>query len=79
MVRDIYKPQYHHTKSLGENYTFRLPATDDLTYEFLGAAGWSEGLVMSSPEEFKEYVIKTALEYNNPPVIENMIVERSKK
>jgi len=77
VVKDSYKPKFHHTKSFGENYSFRMPVTDDLTYEFLGAAGWSEGLIMSSPEEFKEYVLKTALEYNNPPVIENMTVEQS--
>ena len=29
-------------------------------------AAWSEGAVYNTPELFKEYVIKTAKEYNNP-------------
>ncbi len=78
VVKDAYKPKFHHTKSMGENYTFMVPVTDNLTYEFLGAAGWSEGLVVSSAKEFKDYVITAAKEYNNPVIVESLTVERSK-
>ena len=78
VVKDAYKPKFHHTKSMGENYTFMVPVTDDLTYEFLGAAGWSEGLVVSSAKEFKDYVITVAKEYNNPVIVESLTVARSK-
>ena len=30
------------------------------------AGAWSEGIVYNTPESFKEYVKKTALEYNQP-------------
>ncbi len=77
IVKDKYKPAFHHTMSMGENYAFIIPVTDDLTFEFLGAGGWSEGQVMSGAEEFREYVLTTAREYNNPVVVESLTVERS--
>ena len=61
---------------MGENYTFRIPMTGDLSYEFLAAGAWSEGMVYSSEDEFKEYIINTALEYNNPVIVDLLTVER---
>ena len=37
-----------------------------MTYEYLIAGAWNEGVVYNTPELFKVYVRKTALEYNNP-------------
>jgi len=74
-VKDGYSPKFHHTMKFGENLTFRLPATDDLSFEFMAFGGWSEGLVNSTAEEFKDYVVIQAKEYNNPLVIGKLTVE----
>ncbi len=66
VVKDIYEPQYQYVGSRGGNHTFRIPVTGDLSYEYLIAGAWSEGAVYNSPGKFKEYVIKSAKEYNNP-------------
>jgi len=70
VVKDVYKPQYVRVRSLGDNHTFRIPVTTDRTFEYLIAGAWSEGVVYNTPESFKQYVQKTALEYNNPVAVE---------
>jgi hypothetical protein len=72
VVKDIYKPQYQSITSFQGNHTFRIPATPDLAYEYLVAASWSEGPVVKTPEEFKEYMRIAAREYNNPVVAEKL-------
>nr|WP_321268647.1 hypothetical protein [uncultured Sulfurimonas sp.] len=59
VVKDMYKPEYRYLKGFGGNHTFRIPQTDDLSYEYMIFAAWSEGAVYNTPELFKEYVIKT--------------------
>ncbi len=79
VVKDSYKPQYRYTEKFMGNHTFRIPVTDDLTYEYLIAAGWSDGSVNKTADAFTSYVLKTAKEYNNP--VEIIILkyeERSK-
>ena len=66
VVKDEYKPQYRFVPSFSGNHTFRIPTTKDLAYEYMIFAAWNEGEVYNTPESFKEYVIKTAREYNNP-------------
>lgn len=66
VVKDIYKAEYQFVKSLGGNHTFKFPDTADQTYEYLIAGAWSEGVVYNTPESFKAYIKKTAVEYNNP-------------
>ena len=78
VVKEKYKPQFFLSKSMGENYTFRIPLTGDLSYEFLCAGGWSEGAVLSNSKEFKEYIVKAAQEYNNPVVVETIVAEQKK-
>jgi hypothetical protein len=65
-VKDKYNPQYQFIKSFNGNHSFRIPTNESLTYEYMLAAAWSEGPVYNSPKSFKEYVIKSALEFNNP-------------
>ena len=79
VVKNMYKPEYQFVKSRSGNHTFRIPVTDDLSYEYLIFAAWSEGAVYNTPEKFKEYVIKTAREYENPVEVEFMGVERKKE
>jgi hypothetical protein len=66
VVKDIYKPQYVRVRSFGDNHTFKIPVTEDRSFEYMIAGAWSEGAVYNTPELFKQYVRKTALEYNNP-------------
>lgn len=66
VVKDKYKPQYQPIAGFEGNHTFRIPLTGDLTYEYIIFAAWNEGEVYNTPALFKEYVIKTAKEYNNP-------------
>jgi hypothetical protein len=66
VVKDQYQPDYQRINGLGGNHTFRIPVTKDLTYEYLIAGAWSEGVVYNTPEAFYAYVRKTAREYNNP-------------
>jgi hypothetical protein len=40
--------------------------TEDQSFEYLIAGAWNEGVVYNTPELFKEYVRRTAIEYNNP-------------
>ncbi len=78
-VKDDFRPEFHHTKAFGENYTLRIPETGNRSFEFMGFGGWSEGLVCSGAEEFKEYVVTAALEYNNPLIVERLTVERKEE
>lgn len=66
VVRDHYRPTYQRIAGMGGNHSFRIPPTEDQTYEYLIAGAWSEGAVYNTPESFHAYVRKTAIEYNNP-------------
>ena len=78
VVKDKFIPEYQRVKSMGNNHTFRMPVTKDLSYEYLIAGAWSEGMVYNTPELFKNYVRKTAIEYNNPVQVEFGNVELKK-
>jgi len=79
VVKDEYEPEYREIASFQGNHVFRLPVTGDLTYEYLITAAWSEGPIASDAEAFKEYVRRTALEYNNPVVVESLELQRKKE
>ena len=66
VVKDDYRPEYQYVPSFEGNHAFRIPVNDDLTYEYLIAGAWSEGLVLNTPAAFRQYVLKAAEEYNNP-------------
>lgn len=65
-AKDKYKPFYQCIKSFGKNHTFRIPITNDLSFEYLIAGAWGEGIVYNTPDLFIEYMRETAVEYNNP-------------
>ena len=69
VVKDSYKPEYVRVRALGGNHTFKIPVNPDRTFEYLIAGAWNEGAVYNTPESFKQYVHKTAVEYNNPVVV----------
>ena len=66
VVKDCYDPEYRFIESRGGNHTFSVPVTEDHTFEYMIAGAWSGGEVYNTPESFKDYVVKTAEEYNNP-------------
>ena len=75
VVRDKYNPRYQHVTAYGGNHTFHVPVNEQLSFEYLFAGGWSEGQINTTAEEFKDYVLKAALEFNNPPEIQALKVE----
>ena len=56
-----------------------MPVGKDRSFEYMVLAGWSEGEVLKTAREFKEYVLRAAKEYNNPPVAKIGPVERKEK
>jgi neutral ceramidase len=72
VAKEKYSPEYRFTREYEGNHLLALqalaplPKAGDLSYEYLIAAGWSEGSVNRTPAEFKEYVRKAAREFNHP-------------
>jgi hypothetical protein len=77
VVKDSYKPEYRNLKTglFGNNHVMRIPRTPDLSYQYMIAGAWSEGAVNKTAEEFKQYMITAAQEYNNPPVVKTIVLE----
>ena len=66
VVKDRYSPEYRFTTEFDGNHLLAVPKTDDLAFEYLLAAGWSEGSLNRTPAEFKDYLRRVAREYNRP-------------
>lgn len=67
IVKSRYNPYFQVVKAGNtENYTFKVRPGKDLSFEYLVAASWSEGGPYKTNEDFKEYIIKTSKEYENP-------------
>ncbi|MCD6307949.1 MAG: DUF4861 family protein [Candidatus Latescibacteria bacterium] len=77
-VRDEYNPEYRNIKRLGGNHIFRIPVTPDCKFEYMIFGAWSQGKVLTTPGEFKKYVITEARKYNNPLKISVGAVENKK-
>ncbi len=75
MVRDEYRPDYRETADFGGNHVFRIPVTEDREYEYLMAAGWSEGTVNRNETEFMDFIRTTSREYNNPIEVGAIVYE----
>ncbi len=65
-VKDCYNPEYLYVDAFSGNHTFKVPANEDRTYEYMIAGAWNEGAVYNTPESFEAYVVKSAKEWNNP-------------
>ena len=68
--------QYQFISDFDGNHTFRIPVSENLSYEYLIAAGWSEGSVNRTANEFKNYVQTTTLEYRHPIKITSLSLEK---
>lgn len=75
VVKNVYRPEYREIRAFQGNHAFAIPRTEDLTYEYLITAAWSGGPIAASPSLFREYVEKTALEYNNPVRIDSIVLQ----
>jgi len=78
-VKDKYRPEYQEISSFQGNHTFRIPVTEDLVYEYLITAAWSQGPVASTPDSFRDYVESTVLKYNNPIEVETLDLQKKKE
>ena len=76
VVKDKYEPTYLSTDQYDGNHVMRMPVPDDHTYEYLIAAGWSEGTVNTTEDEFKAYVLEAQREYNNPIKVGEVKLEK---
>ena len=66
VVAERYSPEYIFVPDYSENHAFRITPNEQRSFEYLIAAGWSEGSVNRTAEEFEEYVLRTAEEFNSP-------------
>jgi hypothetical protein len=66
VVREEFSPEYQFVSEHSGNHTFKITPNQDHTFEFLLSSAWSEGAVYNTKEDFSKYILKTALEYNNP-------------
>lgn len=66
IVPERYAPKYVFVPAYLGNHTFRIEPNEDLSFEYIIAAGWSEGTVNRTPQEFEKYVLRVAEELNAP-------------
>ncbi|HEY0624504.1 DUF4861 family protein [Sphingomonas sp.] len=66
VVKDSYGAKHVSVAQQQGNEVFRFPERADGRYEYMIAAGWSEGEVLKTAAEFRDYVIGVAKEYNSP-------------
>jgi len=66
VVKDKYDPEYRNIDRLGGNHIFKIPVTPDRSFEYMIFGAWSQGKVLTTPEEFKDYVLTEGLKYNHP-------------
>jgi hypothetical protein len=66
VVPEKYSPEYVFVPEYSENHAFRIEPNEERAFEYLIAAGWSEGSVNQTATEFQDYVLRTAEEFNSP-------------
>lgn len=77
VVPEKYSPEYVFVPAFRENHVFRIAPNEERVFEYLVAAGWSEGAVNRTAEEFQDYVLRTAEELNSPlELVSNKIETR---
>jgi len=66
VVRNTFSPDYVFVPAFDGNHVFRIEPNEERRFEYLIAAGWSEGAVNNTAMEFENYVLRVAEEYNAP-------------
>jgi hypothetical protein len=75
VVKDSYRARHVSVAQQQGNEVFRFPARADGKYEYMIAAGWSEGEVLKTATEFRDYMVGVAKEYNSPARLAGYTVE----
>ena len=78
VVPEKYSPEYVFVSAFNGNHAFRVPPNKERTFEYLIAAGWSEGTVNRNAAEFQEYVLRVAEGFNSPPKLVSTKLESQK-
>lgn len=68
--------EYQFVNDFDGNHTLRFPLNEDKSFEYLIAAGWSNGSVNKTPDEFQSYVYSITNEYRNPIEIKSVSFEK---
>jgi hypothetical protein len=77
VVKDEYRAEYGFVPEWQGNHVFRFADKADGEFEYMIAAGWSEGEVLKTAASFRDYVIQAAKEYNSPVrLVEARVEER---
>lgn len=66
VVPEKYSPEYVFVPAYDGNHAFRIKPNEERTFEYLIAAGWSEGAVNRTAAEFQDYTLRVAEEFNSP-------------
>jgi hypothetical protein len=66
VVPEAYAPEYVFVPDYSGNHAFRIRPNAERSFEYLIAAGWSQGSVNRTPAEFERYVLRSAEEFNSP-------------
>lgn len=77
VVPEKYSPEYVFVPAYSENHAFRIRPNEDRTFDYLIAAGWSEGSLNRTAAGFEEYVLRTAEEFNSPLVLVSTELENA--
>jgi hypothetical protein len=75
VVKDSYRARHVSVAQQQGNEVFRFPVRADGRYEYMIAAGWSEGEVLKTAAGFRDYVVGVAKEYNSPARLAGYVVE----
>ncbi|MEG3182356.1 DUF4861 family protein [Sphingomonas sp. LT1P40] len=75
VVKDSYRARHVSVAQQQGNELFRFPVRADGRYEYMLAAGWSEGEVLKTAAEFRDYVVGVSREYNSPARLAGFKVE----
>lgn len=75
-VKKEYNPEYVEISNMLGNHLFKIPVTDDYSFEYMIAGSWSYGFNRNNEEEFVEYMKTEVLKYNHPPIVEVHEYER---
>ncbi|ESQ81383.1 DUF4861 family protein [Asticcacaulis sp. YBE204] len=76
VVKDRYKPRYLFSEARQGNHLMVIEPTADRRFEYLIAAGWSEGAQRKTAEAFGDYVARVAREYNAPIEVKGAVLEK---
>ncbi|GFE87738.1 DUF4861 family protein [Steroidobacter agaridevorans] len=66
VVPEKFSPEYVFVPTSEGNHVLRIKPNNERSFEYLIAAGWSEGTVNRTAAEFRDYTLRTAEEFNSP-------------